>query len=97
MYLDKRSFELLEELILNPKITSKEMEIRKQLSRRQIKYSFEKINSWLQDNNYPKIKRLNNGNFIVDATLNEIITQKNELDTSSYIPSENERVLLFQN
>ncbi|MGP4064300.1 BglG family transcription antiterminator [Oceanobacillus sp. M65] len=95
MYLDKRSFELLEELILNPKITSKEMEIRKQLSRRQIKYSFEKINNWLQDNNYPKIKRLNSGNFIVDATLNEIITQKNELDTSSYIPSENERVLLL--
>jgi len=95
MYLDKRSFDILEELIRNPNVSSKDLEEIKRLSRRQIKYSIEKVNNWLADNNYPTITRLNNGNFIIDQTLVEILTDSSHIVPEHYIPSENERVLLI--
>ncbi|WP_412775052.1 winged helix-turn-helix transcriptional regulator, partial [Virgibacillus pantothenticus] len=39
MYLDKRSKEILEELISHPNLSSKDIETKTGLSRRQIKYS----------------------------------------------------------
>lgn len=95
MYLDRRSVSIFEELISNPNISSKDLEIKKRLSRRQIKYSLEKINNWLEENNYPKIKRLNNGRFIVDSVLMEVFPEQNIVLTENYIPSEDERVLLI--
>ncbi|WP_188455016.1 BglG family transcription antiterminator [Virgibacillus oceani] len=95
MFLDKRSVSILEELIRNPTISSKDLEVIMYLSRRQIKYSVEKINNWLVDNNYPKIKRLHNGNFLIDSTLMEVFTDSNTITTEHYIPSENERVSLI--
>ncbi|MFD1449060.1 BglG family transcription antiterminator [Oceanobacillus profundus] len=95
MYLDKRSLSILEEVISNPNISSKELEVKKNLSRRQIKYSIEKVNNWLSDNNYPKVKRLMNGKFLVDRMLMEVFTDNDLLTTENYIPSENERVLLI--
>lgn len=95
MYLDKRSFSILEELIRNPNVSSKDLEAIKGLSRRQIKYNIEKINNWLANNNYPEIKRLNNGNFVIDSTLMEVLTDSTNASPEHYIPSEHERGLLI--
>jgi transcriptional antiterminator/mannitol/fructose-specific phosphotransferase system IIA component (Ntr-type) len=69
MMLDVRSIHLLREVMQNPNISSKELEKKYQLSRRQIGYSFEKINLWLKSKNIPKIERTNNGYFLIDKSL----------------------------
>jgi transcriptional antiterminator/mannitol/fructose-specific phosphotransferase system IIA component (Ntr-type) len=69
MMLDVRSIHLLREVMKNPNISSKELEKKYQLSRRQIGYSFEKINIWLESKNIPKIERTNNGYFLIDKSL----------------------------
>ncbi|MDC3424577.1 BglG family transcription antiterminator [Aquibacillus sp. 3ASR75-11] len=95
MYLDKRSKSILEDLISYPNMSSKEMESQFGLTRRQIKYSVEKINSWLEDNNYPSIKRLKNGKFIIHPALAELRANDGLRVAENYIPSEEERVLLI--
>ncbi|MGG4043317.1 hypothetical protein [Bacillus smithii] len=69
MQLDGRSRYLLKEVITNPNISSKELEKKYQLSRRQIGYSIEKINGWLKSRNLPEIDRTNKGYFLVDKGL----------------------------
>ena len=59
MQLDSRSQYLLREVMANPNIRSKELETKLRLSRRQLGYSFEKINEWLYDQSLPKIERTN--------------------------------------
>ncbi|AKP45677.1 MULTISPECIES: BglG family transcription antiterminator [Bacillus] len=69
MQLDGRSRYLLKEVMTNPNISSKELEKKYQLSRRQIRYSIEKINGWLKSRNLPEIDRTNKGYFLVDKGL----------------------------
>lgn len=95
MYLDKRSISILKEVISNPNISSKELEVKKNLSRRQIKYSLEKVNDWLEANNYPKVKRLATGKFVVDRMVLEVFTDNGLITAENFIPSENDRVLLL--
>ncbi|MRH41528.1 PRD domain-containing protein [Aquibacillus halophilus] len=95
MYLDKRSKSILEDLISHPNMSSKEIESKTGLTRRQIKYSVEKINNWLEDNNYPLIKRLKNGKFIIHPALAELHANDELRVAENYIPSEEERVLLI--
>src|SRR4051794_24645332 len=64
--LDERSNSLLEEVITNPGIKNKDLEEKYGLSRRQIGYSFDKINDWLETNNLPKIERTKQGLFILN-------------------------------
>ncbi|API93215.1 MULTISPECIES: helix-turn-helix domain-containing protein [unclassified Virgibacillus] len=94
MYLDKRSKEILEELISHPNLSSKDIETKTGLSRRQIKYSVEKINNWLKENNYPVLQRLKNGKFLIHPVLGELYDQDQLRVVDNYIPSEDERVLL---
>lgn len=92
MYLDERSNKILKEVVSNPDISSKELENKYNLSRRQISYSFNKINSWLKEKNYPVITRTNGGKFIVSSSLINLFAEKVEDTTSArYIPSEKER------
>ncbi|MBA2876037.1 BglG family transcription antiterminator [Thermaerobacillus caldiproteolyticus] len=74
MILDVRSSHLLREVMKNPNISSKELEKKYQLSRRQIGYSFEKINIWLKSKNIPEIERTNNGYFLIDKSLKSRIS-----------------------
>ncbi|QPA32264.1 BglG family transcription antiterminator [Thermaerobacillus caldiproteolyticus] len=74
MILDVRSSHLLREVMKNPNISSKELEKKYQLSRRQIGYSFEKINIWLKSKNIPAIERTNNGYFLIDKSLKSRIS-----------------------
>ena len=78
MYLDERSNTLLKEVIGNPEISNARLEKKYQLSRRQISYSFNKINDWLEEKNYPSIKRTKSGKFIVNPILIELFGDKVE-------------------
>lgn len=69
MILDVRCVQLLREVTENSNISSKELEKKYQLSRRQIGYSFKKINMWLESKNIPTIERTNNGYFLIDKSL----------------------------
>ena len=93
MYLDERSNLLLKEIIGNPDISNAKLEEKFQLSRRQINYSFQKINDWLEAKNYPVIKRTNTGKFIVNPTIIDLFSDKIDVTSrkNSYIPSEKER------
>ncbi|MCP1447417.1 transcriptional antiterminator/mannitol/fructose-specific phosphotransferase system IIA component (Ntr-type) [Priestia megaterium] len=94
MHLDERSNLILKRVVSNPGISNVELERKYHLSRRQISYSFTKINDWLKSNNYPKIQRTNGGNFIIDPLLMELFAEKVEHSAGSYIPSEKERAQL---
>ncbi|GIO18993.1 hypothetical protein J18TS1_20930 [Oceanobacillus oncorhynchi subsp. incaldanensis] len=67
--LDERGNKILKELMINPNITSKDVEKKYDLTRRQLGYSFEKLNDWLKSKNYPIIERTSQGNFIIDKTI----------------------------
>ncbi|OCA87794.1 hypothetical protein A8F94_08095 [Bacillus sp. FJAT-27225] len=97
MYLDERSVQLLNELVRTPQVKSKELEGKFQLSRRQISYSFEKINQWLQSENLPVITKSRNGNFIIDKKILTLLSEggSNVDSTNHYIPTEKERILLI--
>ncbi|MFP8644095.1 BglG family transcription antiterminator [Priestia aryabhattai] len=94
MHLDERSNLILKRVVSNPGISNMELERKYHLSRRQISYSFTKINDWLKSNNYPKIQRTNGGKFIIDPLLMELFAEKVEHSAGSYIPSEKERAQL---
>ncbi|MFF2015349.1 BglG family transcription antiterminator [Paenibacillus sp. NPDC058177] len=96
MQLDDRSSSLLQELLSNPSVKSKNLEVKYGLSRRQISYSLEKINDWLEGQHLPKIERNQQGDFIVDATLFSAVPDEvNKPSTKKYIFSEAERVELI--
>ncbi|WP_188454887.1 BglG family transcription antiterminator [Virgibacillus oceani] len=69
MNLDARSNKILEELMMNPGITSKDIEKKYDLTRRKLGYSFDKINDWLISKNLPAIERTRQGQFIIDETI----------------------------
>lgn len=79
MQLDGRSQYLLREVITHPNISSKELEKKFRLSRRQLGYSFGKINEWLDGQSLPQIKRTKQGRFLVEQEL----LSKLELDKDS--------------
>jgi len=93
MYLDERSNLLLKEVLINPDTSNIKLEKKFKLSRRQISYSFQKINNWLEENNYPPIKRTNSGKFIISPVVMQIFAEK--VDQNQYIPSERERAQLI--
>ncbi|MFL6560490.1 MAG: BglG family transcription antiterminator, partial [Bacillus sp. (in: firmicutes)] len=97
MFLDDRSVNLLKELIRTPQIKNRELEGKYNLSRRQITYSIDKINQWLQTKQLQPISKSRNGNFIIDKKLFELFSEENT-DTEQleeYIPTEKERALLI--
>ncbi|MBQ6448723.1 MAG: transcription antiterminator [Bacillus sp. (in: Bacteria)] len=99
MYLDERSNILLKEVLSNPDTSNIKLEKKFHLSRRQVSYSFQKINDWLESNNYPAIKRTNGGKFIISPVIMELFAEKtDEQADKHYIPSETERaqfILLY--
>jgi transcriptional antiterminator/mannitol/fructose-specific phosphotransferase system IIA component (Ntr-type) len=95
MYLDERSNLLLKRVLANPEISNVELENKYNLSRRQLSYSFNKINDWLEQNNYPTIKRTNSGKFIVSPILIDLFAERVEHSSTKYIPSEKERAQLI--
>lgn len=95
MYLDSRSRNLLNEVVSNPVLKSVDLEQQHQLNRRQIKYSFDKINDWLDSKNLPRIKRAKNGSFIVNPIVSSTILSKESNEINEMIPSEDERLMMI--
>lgn len=92
MYLDERSNILLKEVLVNPDTSNIKLEKKFKLSRRQVSYSFQKINDWLEGNSYPPIKRTNSGKFIINPIVMELFSEEADQEANKkYIPSENER------
>lgn len=93
MQLDDRSNNFINELVSNPNIKSKDLERKYNLSRRQIDYSFEKINYWLSTKNLPVIERTRQGVFLVDPVTIQTLSPQSEDDAQMVkILNEDERV-----
>lgn len=93
MQLDDRSNNFINELVRNPNIKSKDLERKYKLSRRQIDYSFEKINYWLKTNNFPIITRTRQGAFIVDPVIVQTLMPNSKDETMfTKVMNEEDRV-----
>ncbi|MFC7321751.1 BglG family transcription antiterminator [Halobacillus campisalis] len=79
MSLSDRNKTILDELISNPSITSMVLENKYDLSRRQLGYSFNKINEWLVAKNLPVIERTRQGHFIIDQSVFTMISGEEEI------------------
>ncbi|MBC1926196.1 PTS sugar transporter subunit IIA, partial [Listeria innocua] len=96
MYMDERSLTLLQEVLKNPSISNQRLGEKFHLTRRQVSYSFKKINEWLLDNNYSSIQKNNQGHFLVDPNVTLLLSKKDEADAEKeYLPTEKERVHLL--
>ena len=96
LYLDERAYTVLKMIVNNPSITGKEVEMSLQLSRKQLSYTIEKINDYLQDNGTPKIERLRTGKFIIPvAVIEQYQTEEIAGDGTTYIYTDKERGLLI--
>ncbi|WP_410513740.1 BglG family transcription antiterminator [Paenibacillus sp. BR2-3] len=96
MELDARSSQLLQELLTNPGIKNKDLELKYSLSRRQIEYSLGKINDWLEARYLPQIKRTKTGLFLINkALLTALSVDQEQSANNAYILSEEERTNLI--
>ncbi|WP_172369987.1 BglG family transcription antiterminator [Sporosarcina jiandibaonis] len=96
MQIDIRSRTIFDELISNPSITSKELEAEYDLTRRQLGYSFDKINNWLAFKSLPAIERTRQGHFIIDyLILSEFSNTKTIGSANQNIITEQQRVYLI--
>lgn len=98
MFLDKRSFEIIKLLVKNPQMKSTDLERKFVLTKRQITYSINKINQWLESIQLPTIKRSKNGAFILDKQLINHLNESNDSNRHNYnyyIPTERERRILI--
>ncbi|MGP4075973.1 BglG family transcription antiterminator [Halobacillus sp. K22] len=96
MSLDERSKNILDELVSNPSITSTTLENKYSLTRRQLGYSFSKINDWLTSKNLPAIERTRKGYFIIDQS---VFTNLNSEDEHAFVEmtvlTETQRIYLL--
>lgn len=89
--IQKENFNIISEMIQNPKIKGKDLESMFNISRRQLGYRIQKLNDWFKEQDYPEIERTSQGYFIVDDAIkdflnvpNESTSQKNEQVYTAY-------------
>lgn len=99
MFLDKRSLEIIKILLKYPHLKSKDLEEKLSLSRRQITYSIEKANGWLEANGLPIIQRNNAGTFLLNQKVQNYFAEQMQWSCweseTDYIPTEQERSLMI--
>lgn len=88
--IEKRSLYILKLIINNPNITIQEIQLKSNLTRRQVDYSIESINNWLIANGYSVIDKQIGGKLSFDNNVKAIIKDllKGNVD---YIFNEEER------
>lgn len=87
---------ILDELLSEPSIKSVEIEKKHNLTKRQLGYSFKKINDWLTSQNLLTIERSKNGHFIIDyKILKELKYQDSSLPKDMNILSQNQRMYII--
>lgn len=89
--IQTENFNIISEMIKNPKVKGKDLEIMFDMSRRQLGYRIQKLNDWFKEQDFPEIERTSQGYFIVDDAIkdflnisNESPTQKNEQVYTAY-------------
>lgn len=97
MHLNQRGWLILKHIVEEPTITGKELEREFHLSRKQLGYSIDKINHYLEENDYQRIERLRTGNFRISSAVIEQFKSKDEKSPkhATYIYSEKERGYLI--
>lgn len=71
--IGKRSLYILKIIINNPYITTQEIQLKTNLSRRQVNYSIENINNWLTTNDYNEIEKKFGGKLVLKNNIKAII------------------------
>ncbi|SEH87369.1 Transcriptional antiterminator [Halobacillus karajensis] len=95
MELNERSNKILHELVVNPRITSTTLKKKYDLTRRQLGYSFNKINDWLVSHNFPEIERTRQGQFIIDQSIFVRMNGEHQSTVETGVLSERQRVHLI--
>ncbi|MCX8650523.1 BglG family transcription antiterminator [Gilliamella sp. B2776] len=96
MVVDKRIHTVLNALIQNPSISGVELQAEFGLTRKQLSYTFKKINDFLESSNLELIKRFKTGKFSVPKHVIETFRDEPVSKTiGRYIYSEDERVHLL--
>lgn len=88
--IEKRSLYILKLIINNPDITTQEIGLKINLSRRQVDYSIENINNWLTANNYNEIEKKFGGKLFFKNNVKAIIKDL-LIGNVEYIFNEEER------
>lgn len=96
MVVDKRIHAVLNALIQNPSISGTELQSEFGLTRKQLSYTFKKINDFLESSNLESIKRYKTGKFSVPKLVIETFREKSStVAIGRYIYSEDERIHLL--
>ncbi|MEK4306164.1 MULTISPECIES: BglG family transcription antiterminator [Oceanobacillus] len=93
--LGEREEIIFNALINDTCITSSELADKYNLSRRQLGYTFQKINTWLKDSRLPEIERTKKGQFIIDQSILTATVKQDAVADSKFqdgIMSEQDRV-----
>ncbi|SDM65532.1 BglG family transcription antiterminator [Sediminibacillus halophilus] len=95
--MDDRSDRILKEILNYPGTTSKQLEKKYNLSRRQLGYSLGKINSRLKENKLPVIERTRQGQFLIGQEVYFYFNRDSEAIEEAGAPvlSEKQRVYLI--
>ncbi|ELK47878.1 BglG family transcription antiterminator [Halobacillus sp. BAB-2008] len=93
--LNERSHRILQEIVGNPRVTSTTLEKKYQLTRRQLGYSFNKINDWLASHRLPEIERTRQGQFIIDHSIFAQVNKDQKPEMDAVVLSEEQRVSLI--
>ncbi|MBA4548286.1 BglG family transcription antiterminator [Thermoactinomyces intermedius] len=92
MQLDERCIRLLREIASRPGSSWRQLQERLGLSRRQITYDLEKINSWLKEENLPAIRYVRQHGFVIPSSLEEYLQRWDAVEHKNYVWTGNERV-----
>lgn len=76
--IQSENFNIITEMIKNPKVKGKDLESIFNISRRQLGYRIQKLNDWLQEQDYPEIERTSQGYFIVDDSVKDFLNISSE-------------------
>lgn len=91
MYLDKRSEQILQEILIKPENTAKRIQLSFNISANQFNYSFNKINDWLEGKNISKMIRMPNGKFLVKSEVFQLLDLVPSMVKMDYIFNDRER------
>ncbi|WP_077308013.1 BglG family transcription antiterminator [Terribacillus halophilus] len=99
MNLNERNTAILDALLSNPSLSSALIEKKFNLSKRQLGYTIQKINDWLEQRNLPLIERTSQGYFLINESiftaLNYVKDHHEQIDLSSMTVKQRTNLLLL--
>lgn len=93
MHLDARSLSILKQAYMEPQLSTTQIAEKNKLTKRQVEYSLQKINSWLESLNLKKITKNKKGHFLFDPKLGEYLNLPSS-NNNIYILDEEERIIV---